>query len=89
MCLTVPGRIVRIETAGDAERVARVDFGTTERSANLVFTPDARVGDYVIVQAGFATRRLAEDEAEEALAYHRELDALARGAEPSTAAAER
>ena len=89
MCLTVPGRIVRIETIEGAERIARVDFGTAERSANLVFTPEAEVGDYVIVQAGFATRRLAEDEAEEALAYHRELAALARGAETSAAVAVR
>jgi hydrogenase expression/formation protein HypC len=76
MCLTIPGRIVRIAELGAEDRLAEVDFGVATRTANLVFTPDAGVGDYVIVQAGFAVRRLSGAEAEEALAYHREIAAL-------------
>ena len=53
--------------------MAEVDFGVALRSVNLVLTPEAQVGDYIIVHAGFATRRLAEEEAREALAYAREL----------------
>lgn len=78
MCLTIPGRIVAIESTAPDERFARVDFGEVERTANLIYLPEAAVGDYVIVQAGFATRRLGAREAEEARAYHRELAALAR-----------
>jgi len=81
MCLTTPGRIVRIDSPSSELRVAEVDFGIAVRSVNLVFTPDAGVGDYVIVHAGFATRKLAEEEAREALAYARELAASA----PTTA----
>jgi hydrogenase expression/formation protein HypC len=85
MCLTVPGRIVSVTDETPESRTARVDFGGTVRTANLAFTPEARVGDFVIVQAGFATRRLSEVEAQEALEYHRELAELARA--PSAASA--
>ena len=84
MCLTIPGRIVSITVEAEV-RTARVDFGGTVRPANLMFTPDASVGDFVIVQAGFATRRLAEAEAREALEYHRELEELASASESATA----
>lgn len=86
MCLTIPGRIVRIEAETAEERRAEVDFGVAKRTANLVFTPEARVGDYVIVQAGFAVRRLTEAEAEEALAYHREVAELVAKAPAAGAA---
>ncbi len=79
MCLTVPGRIVRIEADDGGFRMAQVDFGMALRPANLIFTPEARVGDFVIVQAGFATRRLDEEEAREALAHHAALGELAFG----------
>ena len=72
MCLTVPGRVVRIESEEGDLRFARVDFGVAERTANLLLTPEVKVGDFVIVQAGFATRRVSEAEATEALAYLRE-----------------
>lgn len=80
MCLTVPGRVISIESQGEELRIARVDFGVAERPANLLFTPEVKVGDFVIVQSGFATRRVSEEEAAEALAY---LEAATR---PSAAA---
>ncbi|HTP54547.1 MAG TPA: HypC/HybG/HupF family hydrogenase formation chaperone [Thermoplasmata archaeon] len=78
MCLATPGRIVEISRADPAFPVARVDFGPVVRTAQLVYVPDARVGEYVIVQAGFAIRRLTAAEAEESLRYARELDEVAR-----------
>jgi len=83
MCLTTPGQIVRIDPSTSDLRMAQVDFGVALRSVNLVLTPEAEVGDYVIVHAGFATRTLAEEEAREALAYARELAASAAPA-PAT-----
>jgi hydrogenase expression/formation protein HypC len=77
MCLTTPGQIVRIDASIPDRRMAEVDFGVALRSVNLVLTPEAEVGDYIIVHAGFATRRLAEEEAREALAYAREIAASA------------
>lgn len=78
MCLTIPGRIVSVAGETPEGRTARVDFGGTVRTANLMYAPEADVGDFVIVQAGFATRRLSEAEAREALEYHRQLEELAR-----------
>lgn len=77
MCLTTPGQIVRIAASTPENRIAEVDFGVAVRPVNLVFTPEAKVGDFVIVHAGFATRTMPEDEAREALAYARELAASA------------
>jgi len=75
MCLTVPGRILRIEAADPEIRSAEVDFGGAHRQVSLLYTPDATVGSYVIVHAGFATEVLPEDEAREALEYVRQLSA--------------
>ena len=85
MCLTVPGRVVSISDETPEARTARVDFGGTVRTANLAFTPEAEVGDFVIVQAGFATRRLGEAEAREALEYHHQLEELSRAPSASSA----
>lgn len=74
MCLTVPGRVVQVDDGESTGRVARVDFGIAVRSASLLYVPDVTVGDYVIVQAGFATRRLSPAEAAEAIEARRELD---------------
>lgn len=67
MCLAVPGRVVAI-TADPVAPVAEVDYGGLRRRAQLVYLPEARVGDWVLVQAGFAVRRLSDDDAREALA---------------------
>ncbi|HLM70396.1 MAG TPA: HypC/HybG/HupF family hydrogenase formation chaperone [Thermoplasmata archaeon] len=84
MCLTTPGRIVRVDSPAPELRTAEVDFGIALRKVSLVYLPEAEVGDYIIVQAGFAIRRLAEPEALEALAYAREL--AAASIEPSVPA---
>ncbi|HEV8049944.1 MAG TPA: HypC/HybG/HupF family hydrogenase formation chaperone [Thermoplasmata archaeon] len=79
MCLASPGRIVEV-TADDPQfPVAVVDFGPVVKTASLVYVPDARVGDYVIVQAGFAIRRLDAAEAEETLRMTREFVAPTAG----------
>jgi len=72
MCLAIPGRIVAI-SPDPASPVAEIDYDGIRRRAQLIYLPEARVGDYVLVQAGFALRRLGEEEAREALE-------LARGA---------
>jgi hydrogenase expression/formation protein HypC len=66
MCLAVPGRIVAIE-ADPASPVAEVDYDGVRKRAQLLYLPEARVGDWVLVQAGFAVRRLTAAEARETL----------------------
>jgi hydrogenase expression/formation protein HypC len=72
MCLAVPGKIIEI-TPTDAARMGKVDFGGVIREVCLEAIPDAQIGNYVIVHAGFALNILSEEEAEETLAALREL----------------
>jgi hydrogenase expression/formation protein HypC len=75
MCLAIPGRVIAIEETGPDGRVARVDYGIAIKPAYLLYLPEAKVGDYVIVQAGFASTLLSESEALEALECARQIDA--------------
>jgi hydrogenase expression/formation protein HypC len=49
-------------------RMGKVDFGGITREVCLAYVPEAGVGDYVIVHAGFAISRVDETEAHETLA---------------------
>jgi hydrogenase expression/formation protein HypC len=70
MCLAVPGKVVEVRTEHQAgARMAKVDFQGSRVSASLMFTPEAQVGDWVLVHAGFAIRRLNEQEALETWKY--------------------
>lgn len=66
MCLAVPGKILKINT--DAELpMGEVDFSGVKKSVCLAFTPDANIGDYVIVHVGFAISVLDEKGAQATL----------------------
>ena len=62
MCLAVPERILEVEE-GDGSRIACVQFGGITRPAYLDFVPEAPVGDYVMVDVGFAISRVNSEEA--------------------------
>ena len=76
MCLAVPGQI--LSTSGDDPlmRVGRVDFGGVLKEINLAYTPEAEVGDYVLVHVGFAITVIDEAEAEQVFAHLREIGEL-------------
>lgn len=64
-------------TGADLTRRARVDFGGVRRDVSLAALPDAHIGDYVLVHAGFALNVIDESEAQrllEDLARMGELD---------------
>ena len=67
MCLGIPALVK--ERTGDT---GKVDFGGTGREVNLSLV-DARVGDYVIVHAGFAIQLMEEKDALETLDLFREV----------------
>jgi len=67
MCLAIPSKIVSIENA-----IATIDVGGVQRKASLLLLEDAGVGDYVIVHAGFAIKKIDEEAARETLAILRE-----------------
>ncbi|MGD8399183.1 MAG: HypC/HybG/HupF family hydrogenase formation chaperone [Anaerolineae bacterium] len=68
MCLAIPAKIVAIEGFQ-----ADVDVGGVRRTIGVTLTPDAEVGDYVYVHAGFAISIVDEEEAMESLRLLREL----------------
>ncbi len=67
MCLAIPSKIVSIEN-----EMALLDVDGVRRKASLLLLEDARVGDYVIVHAGFAIQKIDEQAARETLALLRE-----------------
>lgn len=79
MCLAIPAQIVELES----QEMARVRIGesSTYLSASLMLLPEQpKIGDYVIVHAGFALHALSREEAEESLAALREIAEAACGA---------
>ena len=73
MCLAIPARIESI----DEDRIAVVDILGLRREAVLDLTPAARIGDYVLVHAGYAIEIVNEQFAEETLELIREFPELA------------
>jgi hydrogenase expression/formation protein HypC len=77
MCLGVPARVTAIADE-DGLRMGHVDFGGAGRRVCLAYTPEAAVGDWVVVHAGFA---IAVIDAAEAAATLQALAALERGSD--------
>lgn len=73
MCLAVPGKLIGLFENGGVP-MGRVDFGGVSREACLAYLPEAEVGDYVLVHAGFALTKLDQEAAAQTLA---DLAALA------------
>ena len=65
MCLAVPGEILEV-VEGDL-RSGRVSFCGVMKQVCLTYVPEAEVGDYVLVHAGFAIARVSEAHARETL----------------------
>jgi hydrogenase expression/formation protein HypC len=75
MCLAVPGKVLDIYEENGL-KMARIDYSGVENAACLEYTPEAGVGNWVIVHAGFALQLLNEDEAMATLRTLTELNAL-------------
>jgi hydrogenase expression/formation protein HypC len=75
MCLAIPGKVAELYKAGSVS-MARVDFGGIAREACMVYLPEARVGEYVLVHAGFAITKMDEEEARRTLADLQALDEI-------------
>ena len=75
MCLAVPMKVLQVE-----DNIAKVEVGGTRRTIGLdIIDPKPKIGEYVIVHAGFAINVIDEDEAQvilndfqEMLAYESE-----------------
>jgi hydrogenase expression/formation protein HypC len=69
MCLAIPARIVEIE--GDK---AIVDAMGNRFNAKTTLLPDAKLGDVVLVHAGFAISRVDEEEAKKTWELFADID---------------
>lgn len=68
MCLAIPAKVLEVQ--GD---VAKVDFGERiVRDVNVTLV-EARVGEYVLVHAGYAIQVIDQEEAEETLRLWEEI----------------
>ncbi len=61
MCFTVPGKIIKIEG-----NIATVDYDGIERNADISMIK-AELGDYVIINAGFAVEKIENKSAKDFL----------------------
>jgi hydrogenase expression/formation protein HypC len=74
MCLGIPGEVLTIE-AGDLP-MGRVSFGGVVKEVCLACVPEAQVGEFVIVHAGFAISRVDREGAMRVFSYLSEVGAL-------------
>jgi len=72
MCLAIPALIKSIEG-----KEAEVEIGGIGRRASLWLTPEAKVGDYVLLHTGYAINIVDQEEAEETLRLLEEMAKLA------------
>ena len=69
MCLSVPGKVIKIR-----DTVGTVEIGTVKRDVFLHLVPEIKVGEYVLIHAGCAIETIDEEEVEKTLEIIRELD---------------
>jgi hydrogenase expression/formation protein HypC len=70
MCLAIPGRIDKL--TGDQ---AEVVIGTNRYDVCTVLTPEAKLGDWVLVHAGYSITQLDEQDARETYALIQQVQA--------------
>jgi hydrogenase expression/formation protein HypC len=72
MCLAIPSRIVKIEN-----EMGVIDVEGIRREVSLLLLDDAVIGDYVIVHAGFAIKKIDAAIAKESIDLLREAARIA------------
>jgi hydrogenase expression/formation protein HypC len=75
MCLGIPGRVVETYRENGL-LMAKVDFGGVRKAVCLEHTPDAQLGDYVIVHVGFALSVVDPEEAQQVFAFLKRMSQL-------------
>jgi hydrogenase expression/formation protein HypC len=68
MCLAVPMQLVERD-----EGLGTVEIDGVRREVSLMLLDDARVGEFLLIHAGFAIGRVDEAEAKETLELLRQL----------------
>ena len=68
MCLGIPGRLLEVYEQ-EGLPMGKVEFGGIAKEICLAYTPEAEVGQYVLVHVGFAISQVDEEEAQEIFSY--------------------
>ncbi|MFC2158408.1 HypC/HybG/HupF family hydrogenase formation chaperone [Acidobacteriota bacterium] len=76
MCLGIPVKVIEI----DDEHIGKVDYLGTKVKASLVLLDDVKVGDWVIIHAGYAISKLDEEDAQETLEMLKEITTTPKNA---------
>jgi hydrogenase expression/formation protein HypC len=78
MCLAIPGKITVITPSvlHPNVRQAKVSFGGISKEVDLSMTPDAKIGDYVLVHVGVAISVVDEEEARRTFSYLKKIGEL-------------
>jgi hydrogenase expression/formation protein HypC len=71
MCLSVPAQVIKIK-----DQMADVSIGGAIFKAGLHMVDDVRVGDYILLHAGFAIQKISEKEALETISLLKEMNDL-------------
>ncbi|MCK4263526.1 MAG: HypC/HybG/HupF family hydrogenase formation chaperone [Candidatus Aminicenantes bacterium] len=69
MCLGIPAKVTLI----DKSKQGKVDYLGTKVKTNFALLDDVKIGDWVILHAGFAISKLDEEEAQETFELLREF----------------
>ncbi len=73
MCLAIPAKVTSIDGL-----MAQVEMAGVTRETSIMMLPETKVGDYVLIHAGFAIQRLDEEDALETLRLFDQIASLAK-----------
>ena len=76
MCLSIPAKVLSID-----KDIAKVSISGVEYDASIQLVEDLEIGDYVLLHAGFAIKKLNEEEAMETMKLIDELEQINRDLE--------
>ena len=69
MCLAVPAKVIKIKDDFNAE----VEYMGSSRNVGIALVPGVKVGDWVLVHAGYALEIIDAEHAAESLKLWREI----------------
>lgn len=73
MCLAIPGEIISIQEGEPLQRRGKARFGGIVKEVSLALTPEAAIGQYVLVHAGIAIGTVNPEEAAKVFEYLRQM----------------
>ena len=75
MCLAIPGKLIELKEV-QGIKMGQANFGGIVKQVCLEYTPEAQVGEYVLVHVGFALAIIDEAEAARTYEILKQLDQL-------------